>query len=223
MKIAASLDGATALPDGPSQWITGEAARRDGHAWRRRASAVLTGIGTVLADDPRLDVRWVPTPVQPQRVVVDSQWRLPPSARLLQGPGPVLVVGAGDPLKAPPELAASGATLLHVPGLDGRVDLRAMLQQLAARGFNELHVEAGAVLNGALLRAGLVDELLLYMAPRLVGPGRPMALWPALSTLSNAIDFKLVDVQQLGDDLRIRALPRLPEQATAAKRNADTG
>ncbi len=223
MKIAASLDGATALPDGQSQWITGEAARRDGHAWRRRASAVLTGIGTVLADDPRLDVRWVPTPVQPQRVVVDSQWRLPPSARLLQGPGPVLVVGAGDPLKAPPELAASGATLLHVPGLDGRVDLRAMLQQLAARGFNELHIEAGAVLNGALLRAGLVDELLLYMAPRLVGPGRPMALWPALTSLSGAIDFKLVDVQQLGEDLRIRALPRVAQQASAAKRRADTG
>ena len=215
MKIAASLDGATALPDGQSQWITGEPARRDGHAWRRRASAVLTGIGTVLADDPQLDVRWVPTPAQPRRVVVDSRWRLPAAARLLKGPGAVLVVGAIDPTLAPPELAAAGATLLHAPGFDGRVDLRGMLQQLAERGVNELHVEAGAVLNGALLRAGLVDELLLYMAPRLIGPGRPMALWPALTSLSDSLDFKLVDVQKLGDDLRLRALPQHPPQFSA--------
>ena len=217
LKIAASMDGVTALADGQSQWITGEAARRDGHAWRRRASAVMTGIGTVLADDPQLDVRWVPTPAQPLRVVVDSTWRLPPSARLLQGPGAVLVVGASDPLLAPPALAARGATLLHVPAADGRVDLASMLRQLAARGVNELHVEAGAVLNGALLRAGLVDELLFYMAPRLVGPGRPMALWPALPTLADALDFKLVDVQQLGDDLRIRALPCTPKLRAATE------
>ena len=217
LKIAASMDGVTALADGQSQWITGEAARRDGHAWRRRASAVMTGIGTVLADDPQLDVRWVPTPAQPLRVVVDSTWRLPPSARLLQGPGAVLVVGASDPHLAPPALAACGATLLHVPAADGRVDLASMLRQLAARGVNELHVEAGAVLNGALLRAGLVDELLFYMAPRLVGPGRPMALWPALPTLADALDFKLVDVQQLGDDLRIRALPCTPKLRAATE------
>lgn len=217
MKIAASMDGVTALADGQSQWITGEAARRDGHAWRRRASAVMTGIGTVLADDPRLDVRWVPTAAQPLRVVLDSTWRLPPSSRLLQGHGAVLVVGASDPRLAPPALAASGATLLHVPASDGRVDLASLLRHLAARGVNELHVEAGAVLNGALLRAGLVDELLFYMAPRLVGPGRPMAVWPALPTLADALDFKLVDVQRLGDDLRIRALPCLPKQRAAAE------
>jgi len=216
MKIAASMDGVTALADGQSQWITGEAARRDGHAWRRRASAVMTGIGTVLADDPQLDVRWVPTAAQPLRVVVDSTWRLPPSARLLRGPGAVLVVGARDPQLAPAALAASGAMLLQVAAADGRVDLAGMLQQLAARGVNELHVEGGAVLNGALLRAGLVDELLLYMAPRLIGPGRPMALWPALSTLADALDYKLLDVQQVGDDLRIRALPCLPKLRAAA-------
>ena len=215
MKIAASMDGVTALADGQSQWITGEAARRDGHAWRRRASAVMTGIGTVLADDPQLDVRWVPTAAQPLRVVVDSTWRLPTSARLLHGPGAVLVVGASDPHLAPPALAACGATLLHAPAADGRVDLASMLRQLAARGVNELHVESGAVLNGALLRAGWVDELLIYMAPRLVGPGRPIAAWPALSNLAEALDFKLVDVQQLGDDLRIRALPRMPKQRIA--------
>ena len=217
MKIAASMDGVTALADGQSQWITGEAARHDGHAWRRRASAVMTGIGTVLADDPQLDVRWVPTAAQPLRVVVDSTWRLPPSARLLQGPGAVLVVGASDPHLAPPALAACSATLLHVPAADGRVDLASMLRQLAARGVNELHVEAGAVLNGALLRAGLVDELLFYMALRLVGPGRPMALWPALPTLDGALNFKLVDVKQLGDDLRIRALPCTPKLRTATE------
>ena len=217
MKIAASMDGVTALADGQSQWITGEAARHDGHAWRRRASAVMTGIGTVLADDPQLDVRWVPTAAQPLRVVVDSTWRLPPSARLLRGPGAVLVVGANDPKLAPPALAACGATLLHVPAAEGRVDLASMLRQLAARGVNELHVEAGAVLNGALLRAGLVDELLFYMAPRLVGPGRPMALWPALPTLDGALNFKLVDVKQLGDDLRIRALPCTPKLRTATE------
>ena len=217
MKIAASMDGVTALADGQSQWITGDAARRDGHAWRRRASAVMTGIGTVLADDPQLDVRWVPTAAQPLRVVVDSTWRLPLSARLLRGPGAVLVVGANDPKLAPPALAACGATLLHVPAAEGRVDLASMLRQLAARGVNELHVEAGAVLNGALLRAGLVDELLFYMALRLVGPGRPMALWPALPTLDGALNFKLVDVKQLGDDLRIRALPCTPKLRTATE------
>ena len=215
MKIAASMDGVTALADGQSQWITGEAARRDGHAWRRRASAVMTGVGTVLADDPQLDVRWVPTAAQPLRVVVDSTWRLPPSARLLRGPG-ALVVGALDPQLAPLALAASGATLLHAPAADGRVDLADMLRQLALRGVNELHVESGAVLNGALLRAGLVDELLFYMAPRLVGPGRPMAGWPALQSLDEALDFRIMDVQQLGDDLRIRALPCAPKQREAA-------
>ena len=215
MKIAASMDGVTALADGQSQWITGEAARRDGHAWRRRASAVMTGVGTVLADDPQLDVRWVPTAAQPLRVVVDSTWRLPPSARLLRGPG-ALVVGALDPQLAPLALAASGATLLHAPAADGRVDLADMLRQLALQGVNELHVESGAVLNGALLRAGLVDELLFYMAPRLVGPGRPMAGWPALQTLDEALDFRIMDVQQLGDDLRIRALPCAPKQREAA-------
>ena len=208
LKMAASLDGITALPDGQSQWITGEAARRDGHAWRRRASAVLTGIGTVLADDPRLDVRWVATPAQPQRVVVDSRWRLPATARVLQAPGRALVVGAIDPGLAPPAITAAGATLLHAPGPDGRVDLRSMLQQLAARGINELHVEAGAVLNGALLGAGLVDELLLYLAPRLLGPGRAMAQWPALGALTESLDFRFTQLQMVGDDLRIRALPR---------------
>ena len=210
LKVAASLDGATALPGGQSQWITGEAARRDGHAWRRRASAVLTGIGTVLADDPQLDVRWVPTPAQPARVIVDSRFRLPPAARLLQTPGRVEVFGAVDPATATPALRASRATLHRLPGTDGRVDLAALMQTLADAGTNELHVEAGAVLNGALLQAGLVDEILVYLAPRLLGPGRPWAQLPALQHLSDSLDLTVRDLRLVGADLRIlaRCVPR---------------
>lgn len=205
MKIAASADGSTALCNGQSQWITGEAARRDGHLWRRRASAVLTGIGTVLDDDPQLTVRSVKTASQPMRVVVDSRLRLPASARLLHEPGKVMIYTALAPTGSEVALQACGAQVLHAPGADGRVDLRAMLQDLAQRGVNEVHVEAGAVLNGGLLQAGLVDELLLYLAPALLGPGRPMAQWPALQSLSHAVKLQFADLQMLGEDLRIRA------------------
>ncbi len=208
LKVAASLDAVTALPNGQSQWITGDAARRDGHAWRKRASAVLTGIGTVLADDPQLDVRWVDTPKQPGVVVVDSQLRLPPGARLLQPPARVVrVFSAVDPAHAPPALRAQGVVLHRLPAADGRVDLPAMLQRLAQDGVNELHVEAGAVLNGALLAAGLVDELLIYLAPRLLGPGRPWAALPALLTLADGIELQLQDLRRVGDDIRILARP----------------
>jgi diaminohydroxyphosphoribosylaminopyrimidine deaminase / 5-amino-6-(5-phosphoribosylamino)uracil reductase len=206
MKIAASLDGRTALPDGRSQWITGEAARADGHAWRRRASAVLTGIGTVLADDPRLDVRLVPTPAQPLRVVLDSQLRLSPTARLLDPPGRVLVLAAAGPGAAAGPLTARGAEVLQVPAHEGRIDLQALLAELHRRHVNELHVEAGATLNGALLHAGLVDELLLYLAPKLVGPGLPMLQWPALPSLNEALQLEWIDEQRIGADLRLRAL-----------------
>lgn len=205
MKVAASVDGVTALSNGQSQWITGEAARHDGHLWRRRASAVLTGIGTALADDPRLDVRAVSTAFQPMRVVVDSQLRLPSSARLLQPPGAVLIFTANADLEAHAELQAQGAGVLLAAGADGRVDLHAMLRELAQRGVNEVHVEAGAVLNGALLQAGLVDEVLLYLAPSLLGSGRPVAHWPAMVTLAERVQLRFEDVQMLGEDLRIRA------------------
>ncbi|MCY7316093.1 MAG: dihydrofolate reductase family protein [Rubrivivax sp.] len=215
LKVAASLDAVTALHNGQSQWITGEAARHDGHRWRKRSSAVLTGIGTVLADDPRLDVRHVETPRQPDVIVVDSHLRLPPGARLLQPPARVQVFTAADPTqagKAAPAavvqaLRNSGATLHHLPGPDGRVDLPAMLRQLAQSGVNELHVEAGAVLNGALLAAGLVDELLIYLAPRLLGPGRPWAASPVLQTLAGGIDLQLQDLRMIGNDIRILARP----------------
>lgn len=205
MKIAASVDGHTALPNGQSQWITGEAARRDGHLWRRRASAVLTGIGTALADNPRLDVRAVSTAAQPLRVVVDSQLRLPTTARLLQPPGKVLIFTARPITASDAALLATGAQVVQAAGASGHVDLRAMLRELAQRGINEVHVEAGAMLNGALLQEGLVDELLLYLAPSMLGPGRPMAHWPSLSSLSERLRLHFSDLQLLGDDLRIRA------------------
>jgi diaminohydroxyphosphoribosylaminopyrimidine deaminase/5-amino-6-(5-phosphoribosylamino)uracil reductase len=211
MKIAASLDGRTALPNGASQWITGEAARADGHAWRRRASAVLTGIGTALADNPRLDVRAVPTVLQPLRVVVDAQLRLPPTARLLDPPGRgVIVCCAQASAERAAALQARGAEVLELPASPpqpSRVNLAALMQALAARGVNELHVEAGRGLNAALLQAGLVDELLVYIAPQLLGPGLDMAAIGPLQELASAFHFRFMDVQLVGADLRLRARP----------------
>ncbi len=208
MKIAASLDGRTALDNGVSQWITGAEARADGHAWRRRASAVLTGIGTVLEDDPRLDVRAVPTALQPLRVVVDSRLETPPTARLLDPPGRgVWIFAAVDAPGRSAALTARGAEVLLLPDGNGKVDLAAMLDELARRGVNELHVEAGHRLNASLLRAGLVDELLVYLAPKLIGPGREMAALPPLADLGGAMAFRFIEMQQVGDDIRLRARP----------------
>ena len=208
MKIAASLDGRTALNNGASQWITGDAARADGHAWRRRASAVLTGIGTVLEDDPRLDVRAVPTVLQPLRVVVDSKLQTPPEAHLLnpllRG---VLIFAAVDDQARGAALQARGAEVLRQPAADGKVDLAAMLHTLAARGVNELHVEAGHKLNASLLREGLVDELLVYLAPKLLGLGREMAAFGPLQSLAEALPFQFIEATRVGDDLRLRARP----------------
>ncbi len=205
LKIAASLDGRTALADGSSQWITGAEARSDGHRWRRRAGAVLTGVGTLLDDDPRLDVRLVPSLLQPMRVVVDSGFRTPPTARLLPGPGRSLVVGAQAHEQRMAALREAGAELMLLPNLHGRVDLPALITRLATDGVNELHVEAGATLNGALLQAGLVDEMLVYLAPKLIGPGRELATLPALQQLSQAQPLHFEEVLQIGQDLRIRA------------------
>ncbi|HPP83150.1 MAG TPA: bifunctional diaminohydroxyphosphoribosylaminopyrimidine deaminase/5-amino-6-(5-phosphoribosylamino)uracil reductase RibD [Rubrivivax sp.] len=212
LKIAASLDGRTALADGRSQWITGAASRADGHAWRRRASAVLTGIGTVRTDDPRLDVREVPALLQPTLVVVDSRLETPPAARLFDVPDrPVWIYGvmpdeAHDKARAA-ALAARGATLRTLGAAHGRVDLGALLGELAGRGINELHVEAGARLNAALLDADLVDELLVYLAPKLIGPGRELAALAPLAALDAARALRFVDVQRIGDDLRLVLRP----------------
>ena len=214
MKIAASLDGRTALPNGVSQWITGPDARADGHAYRRRAGAVLTGIGTVLADDPSLDVRLVPTAHQPLRCVVDARLDLPTSARLLGGESPVIVYTASTDTGRRAALAARGVEIVTVAAdARGRLDLRAVLEHLAARAVNELHVEAGAALNGALLQAGLVDELLLYLAPTLLGAGRDMAVLGPLQELGDGIGFAFESATRIGSDLRIlarRAAPAAP-------------
>ena len=208
MKVAASLDGRTALDNGASQWITGEAARADGHAWRKRAGAVLTGIGTVREDDPRLDVRLVPTDLQPLRVVVDSRLDIAPSARVLQPPGRALVYTASDDAARMGALAAPHIEVARLPAdAQGKTDLAAMLADLARREVNELHVEAGEKLNASLLREGLVDELLVYIAPRLLGPGRGIAAIGPLATLADSLDFEFVDVDRVGADLRLRLRP----------------
>lgn len=212
LKVAASLDGRTALPDGSSQWITGDAARTDGHRWRRRAGALLTGIGTVRTDDPRLDVRRVAVAQQPMRVVVDSGFATPPAARILAAPGRVLVVGALDRPQQMDGLRAAGADLLLLPGVpgpahnpgQGQVDLPALLDRLAFQGINELHVEAGARLNAAWLQTGLVDELLVYLAPKLLGPGHDIAALPVLPALSQATHWRFEAVYPVGDDLCLR-------------------
>jgi diaminohydroxyphosphoribosylaminopyrimidine deaminase/5-amino-6-(5-phosphoribosylamino)uracil reductase len=205
MKAAISLDGRTALADGSSQWITGPRARADGHAWRKRAGAILTGIGTVLDDDPRLDVRLVPTPRQPVRVVVDSRLDLPPTARILEPPGTVLIYAAAFDASRRAALEERGAEIAVMPSPEGKVDLAALLADLARRGVNELHVEAGHKLNGSFVREGLVDELLLYIAPRLLGEGRALAAFGPLAALDAAIAMQYRDIAPVGDDLRIVA------------------
>jgi diaminohydroxyphosphoribosylaminopyrimidine deaminase / 5-amino-6-(5-phosphoribosylamino)uracil reductase len=208
MKVAASLDGRTALVDGTSQWITGEAARADGHAWRKRAGAVLTGIGTVREDDPRLDVRAVATEVQPLRVVVDSRLEISSHARMLQPPGRALIYTTSNDAARTATLASDHVEVAPVPAdKQGKTDLTSLLVDLAKRGVNELHVEAGERLNASLLRAGLVDELLLYVAPRLLGEGRGIASLGALANLADSLDFEFIDVERVGADLRLRLRP----------------
>ncbi|MEB2349023.1 MAG: bifunctional diaminohydroxyphosphoribosylaminopyrimidine deaminase/5-amino-6-(5-phosphoribosylamino)uracil reductase RibD [Comamonadaceae bacterium] len=210
MKAAASLDGVTALANGASQWITSEAARADGHAWRARACAVLTGVGTVLTDDPRLDVREVATPRQPHLVIVDSRLRTPPGARLFDVPArQVWIYAARDDTAAADALRARGASVTALPGESGQVDLRALMGDLARRGVNELHLEAGRTLNGAFVRAGLVDELLLYLAPLMLGSGGSgLADWGPLQALSEGLRMELHALQRVGPDLRL--LARVP-------------
>lgn len=203
-KVAISLDGRTALADGQSHWITGEAARRDGHAWRRRAAALLTGVGTVRDDDPRLDVRLVETQRQPQRVIVDSRLETPSAARILDAPGSVLIYHAATPAgDRAAALEMRGAELVAMAGVNAKVDLRSMLHDLGERGVNELHVEAGSKLNGSFVREGLIDEWLVYMAPRLLGTGRDLASFGPLATLGDALALRFCGVERVGDDLRL--------------------
>lgn len=205
LKTAASLDGKTALNNGASQWITGPAARQDGHRWRARACAILTGIGTVRDDDPQLNVRGVDTDRQPLKVVVDSRLETPPTARLLAG-GKVLLACAVDDRARAAVLAEAGAEVLVLPSASGKVDLAALLAELARRGMNEIHAEAGFKLNGSLLREGLADELLLYFAPCLIGPeARGLFNLPELSDLEGRRSLAIHDLRQVGADIRILA------------------
>jgi diaminohydroxyphosphoribosylaminopyrimidine deaminase/5-amino-6-(5-phosphoribosylamino)uracil reductase len=201
-KLAASLDGKTALASGASRWITGEAARADGHAWRARACAILTGIGTVREDDPELTVRAVATTRQPRRVVVDRYAETPPTARVLAG-GHAIVATARDANAAWP----AGTRTLALPDAEGRVDLRALMHELALDGVNELHVEAGARLNGALLDARLVDEIVCYLAPSLIGDPAPGLFHPRmpLADLAARTPLAFTSVDRFGDDVRIVA------------------
>ncbi|MBZ2206968.1 bifunctional diaminohydroxyphosphoribosylaminopyrimidine deaminase/5-amino-6-(5-phosphoribosylamino)uracil reductase RibD [Massilia soli] len=204
MKAAASLDGMTALHSGESQWITGPEARADGHAWRARACAILTGIGTVKADDPQLNVRAVDTPRQPRRIVVDSKLDIGLDAKVLAGGGTWIVAAVGNPDKEA-ALAAAGNEVILLPNAAGKVDLPALMLELGRREINELHVEAGSKLNGSLVREGCVDELLVYIAPCLIGDAQGMFALQAPERLDAKITLKFHEVRQVGDDLRILA------------------
>ncbi len=222
LKTAASLDGKTALENGESKWITGEPARADVQRWRARSCAILTGVGTVLADDPRMNVREMDIGRQPLKVIVDSRLYTPPAAKILPSPasgggaggegkltpGPVLIAcSQADPTRRA-ALEAAGAEILGLPGADGRVDLVALLGELARRGVNEIHGEAGATLNGALLQAGLVDEWLAYVAPLVMGhQARGLFDLPALADMAGRRGFKLLDAARVGEDLRLRLRP----------------
>ena len=206
LKTASSLDGKTALLNGESKWITGPEARADVQRWRARACVILTGSGTVLADDPQMNVRDIETPRQPLKVIVDSRLSTPPSAKILLG-GAFIACAEADYLRRT-ALEAAGAQILEIPDAHGRVDLAALLQEFGRQGINEVHVEAGATLNGALLAAGLVDEWISYQAPLVMGhAGRGVFDMPELTEMAGRRHFEIRDVRVLGGDLRFLLRP----------------
>lgn len=205
MKLAASLDGQTALSNGVSQWITSAEARQDGHTWRARACAILTGIGTVLADNPRLDVRDVNTPRQPTLVLVDSHLQTPVDARLWASQREVWVYTAEDNALKHRPLEDKGAQITVLPDASGKVDLHAMIKDLGRRQINEVHVEAGYKLNGSLLRLDLVDELLVYLAPMLLGSGQGIANLGPWTSLAQGLALEGLQSSLVGPDLRVLA------------------
>ena len=207
MKSAQSLDGQTALLNGQSQWITGEVARLDGHHWRARACAILSGIGTVLQDNPQLNVRGVNTPRQPHLLLVDSRLQTPLDARLWKTTRHVVIYHAERDIAKEAALKGQGAELVYLPGAGNKVDLSAMVQDMGQRAYNEVHIEAGHKLNGSLLNAGLVDELLLYIAPVLLGAGQPMAALPLLEKIDDARSWAFNNHMLVGTDLRVLARP----------------
>jgi len=205
LKVAASLDGKTALQNGTSQWITSAEARRDGHAWRARSCAILTGFGTVREDDPRLTVRDVETTRQPLRVLVDSRLELSPKAKLLDG-GPVLIAAAFEDKEKMAILRDRGAEIVVIPNGKNKVDLNQLMEELARRGINEVLGEAGVKLNGSLISAGVVDELLIYLAPSLLGDtARGMFNLPELTDLAAKRELNITDLRLVGRDVRLLA------------------
>jgi diaminohydroxyphosphoribosylaminopyrimidine deaminase/5-amino-6-(5-phosphoribosylamino)uracil reductase len=207
VKLAQSLDGHIALANGSSQWISGPQARADVQNWRARSDVILTGIGTVLADDPSLNVRKSKDARQPTRVIVDSQWRMPVKARLLGLPGKVLIAGLNEK-PVPDALTETPAECLLLPAFEGRVDMKAMLNELGGRGYNEVQVEAGATLCGSLIQQGLIDELLVYQAPIILGGGAisPFAA-PRLDNMDDRVHLEWIDSRRIGKDLRVRLKP----------------
>ena len=212
-KIAASLDGRTALNNHQSQWITGEAARADVQHWRAQSCAIITGIGTVLADNPSMNVRLANVSRQPLRVIVDSQLQTPLDCKLLSTShpqsAPVLIAYANDANQQQQLLMAKGVRLLQLPNQNGNVDLTALLATLAQQGVNEVLLEAGQGLNGAFLQAGLIDELILYYAPKLMGTdAKGMFAVPELTNMQQVTHLQIIDVRQFGQDIRLRAKPK---------------
>lgn len=209
MKIASSLDGRTALLNGQSQWITGSAARADGHHWRARACAILSGVGTVREDDPQLNVREVPTERQPLRVIVDSKLEIPMTAKVLHDANALIVCANPEPhhfQRIQNELTERGITVVQLPNTKGKVDLPKLLTYLAQQHeVNEVHVEAGFKLNGSLLREHCVDELLIYQAPCFLGEGLGMVNLGPFQDLRERDAWTIFDHTLIGEDLRIRA------------------
>jgi diaminohydroxyphosphoribosylaminopyrimidine deaminase/5-amino-6-(5-phosphoribosylamino)uracil reductase len=216
IKLAQSLDGHISLANGSSQWISGPESRADVQSWRARSDAILTGIGTVLADDPSLNVRDIKQARQPARVIVDSFWRTPATARLLSLPGETIIAGL-DVRAASQELKNSPANCVILPAHEGRVDLKVLLAELGQRGINEVQVEAGATLCGALLQQGLVDELLIYQAPIILGGGAisPFAL-PRLDNMDNRVHLEWIDSRRVGNDQRLRLKPVFESQPVSS-------
>ena len=206
IKAAASMDGRIALANGQSQWITGEAARRDVHALRARSCAMLTGAGTVASDDPRLTVRHVACARQPKRVIIDSRLEIDPHARILQGDPPIIFTVSGEAAKRE-QLRALGAEIVDAPvdpTKPGKTDLAAIAQELGARGFNEVTVETGGKLAGSLIAAGVIDEIVLYLAPRILGnTGQGLFALPEFTSLDQALHARIADVRSVGDDMRV--------------------
>lgn len=207
LKSAVSLDGRTALFDGTSRWITGEAARADGHKWRRRADAIVTGIGTVLGDNPRLDVRFVPVAIQPSRIVLDSTLRSPLDARVFEDAASAAIYTACGNEARIAAFIKQGVEVKSLPGANGKVALPAVLDDLARRGVNEIHVEAGEALSGAFISQDLVDEYLIYLAPKLIGEGRSIAALGRLEQINQAKGLYVKCIDRIGQDIRLLARP----------------